>query len=246
MQTDRACERRMAELAARAAKTGAPQRTGFLTPAERAQADICARQAGTALFTFGGTEDAERRVVAFADADWTPEWPVCCVRIEWNAKFGDLGHRDILGALLALGIDREKVGDIHPGGGQAHAFMLPEMARYAEANLDRAGNVPVAVRVLPPDEAPQLAVEAGKPVRGTVASLRLDAVLGVAWNLSRGRAAELVAAGRVQVEYQLEMKPDRQVPEGAVLSVRGLGRAKLDQIGGRTKKDRIGITLTRY
>ena len=80
----------------------------------------------------------------------------------------------------------------------------------------------------------------------TVAALRLDAVLGAAWDLSRGKAAELVASGRVQVDYLPELRPDRHLHEGAVLSVRGLGRAKIAEIGGKTKKDRVGVMLLRF
>lgn len=246
MQADRACERRMTELAERAAKTGVAQRTGFLSPAEMAQAEISARLAGVSLFSFGGIDGAERRAVAFADGDWFPEWSVRCVRIDWNARYGALGHRDLLGALLALGIEREKIGDIYAQEGCAHVFALADMAHYIEANLEQAGSVPVKAKLMPLDELPALGPAEGTQVRGTVASMRLDAVLGVAWNLSRGRAAELVASGRVQVDHQTELRPDRQLSEGKTLSVRGLGRAKIEQIGSLTKKGRIGVTLTRF
>ncbi len=244
MRADRTCEKQLTELAVRAAQTGVPQWTGFLSPAEQAEAEICARQAGIALHTWGGAENAERRVAAFAEADWEAEWPITCLHIAWRGRYGSLGHRDLLGAILALGIERANVGDILVGEGEAHAFVLSRMAGYLEANLNRAGSTAITVRAA--EEAMAAVQQDGTPVRATVASVRLDAVTAAVWHLARTRAAELIAQGRVQVDHCQEMRPDRQLDEGATISVRGLGRAKLDQVGGKTKKNRIGVTLTRY
>lgn len=234
----------MAELAERAARTGSAQVAWFLSPAEQVQAEICARHAGTELFTSGGVEDAERKVVAFADMDWEPEWPILCLQINWHAKYGVPGHRDLLGSLMGLGIGREKVGDLFIGEGEAHAFVLREMGGYIATSLSRVGNTPVSIEVL--EEWPLLAAAQGAEVRGTVASLRLDAIIGTAWKLSRGRAADIVSAGRVQVNHQIELRADRQLLPGAVISIRGMGRAKLEETGGKTKKGRTSITMLRY
>lgn len=244
MQADRTIERRMDELALRAARTGITQVAWFLSPAEQAQAQICAHRADVTLFSEGGTPDAERRVVAFADADAWPEWPIDCLRVTWHARYGAPGHRDLLGAILALGMGREKIGDLYIGDGEAHVFVLHEMADYIAASLDRAGNVPVKVTVL--DEWPALSAGGGEPVQVNVASPRLDAVLGAAWKLSRGRAAQLVASGSVQVNHQPELRADRQVTEGTMISVRGKGRVKVEAIGGQTKKGRYFMTLLRF
>lgn len=244
MQADRTIERRMAELAGRAAHTGIAQIAWFLSPAQREQAEICARQANVSLFDEGGTPNAERRVVAFADSDWTPDWPIRCLRILWHARYGAPGHRDLLGSLLGLGIGREKIGDIFPGEGEAYAFVLADMADYIAASLDRVGGTPVRIEVLDAWPAPDAAD--GTPIRATVPSLRLDALLGAALRLSRARAADLISAGRVQVNHQLEMRADRHLEEGAVLSIRGMGRVRVESIGSITKKGRIGVVLLRY
>ena len=96
------------------------------------------------------------------------------------------------------------------------------------------------------EEIPALSGGQGSAIRATVASLRLDALLCVLWRLPRTRAAELVSSGRVQVDHQMELRPDRQLQAGAKISVRGLGRGILSEIGGKTKKDRISVTLLRY
>lgn len=234
----------MAELAQRAARTGIAQLTPFLSPAEQAQADICARQAGVALHTDGGDPGAERRMAAFADADWAPAWPIVCVRATWNARYGAPGHRDLLGAVLALGIDREKVGDLYIGTGEAYIFALREMGQYIAANLTSAGRTPLRAQAL--DEWPGMEAATGEAVRVTVASARLDAVVAAIWDLSRGDAAALVASGRVQQNHRQELRGDRAVAEGDLLSARGFGRARVDAIAGQTKKGRIAIVILRY
>lgn len=246
LAADRACEKRMAELAGRAARTGRAQYSNFLSPTEMQQARICAKQAGVLLESFGGFENAERRVAAFFDAPDADclRWPVVCVRLGWDKRFDTLGHRDILGSLMSLGMDRALLGDIVVGTGEAHLFALPAAAKRVQAELAQAGGATLSVEIL--EEIPALSAGEGESVRGTVASLRLDAVLDLAFRLSRGRAAELVKSGRVQVDHILELRPDRKLSEGAVLSVRGMGRAELAEIGGQTKKDRTSVTLLRY
>ena len=135
-------------------------------------------------------------------------------------------------------------GDILVGTGEAHVFALPAGAKRICAELFQAGGATLNVELL--DDVPALNAQEGTPVRGTVASLRLDAVLDLAFQLSRGRAADAVKAGRVQVDHIVELRPDRKLAEGSVLSVRGLGRAVVAEVGGQTKKDRTSVTLLRY
>jgi len=244
MQADRSCERRMSELAGRAAETGAAQATWFLSPAEQAQAHICAKKAGVGFYTFGGVEAAERRVAVFSHEAEDIAWPIACLEVTWAARYGAPGHRDLLGAILALGISREKLGDIFVEEGRALVFALKGMDRFIEMSLERVGSVPVTVKAL--DEWPGVEAAEGELLRATIPSLRLDAVLSAVWNLSRGRAAEWAASGKVQVDHRIETRPDRQIARGMMISARGLGRAQVAEIGGRTKKGRISVTLLRY
>ena len=83
-------------------------------------------------------------------------------------------------------------------------------------------------------------------VRDTVSSLRLDAVAASGFSLSRGKAADLIASGRVQLNHRECVKPDHAVAQGDVLSCRGLGKCVLTEVGGPSKKGRILIVLERY
>ena len=85
-----------------------------------------------------------------------------------------------------------------------------------------------------------------KLVRDTVATLRLDAVAASAFSLSRGKAADLISSGKVQLNYRECVKPDRPVAEGDVISCRGLGKCAVKEAGKLSKKGRIMIVLERY
>ena len=92
-------------------------------------------------------------------------------------------------------------------------------------------------------EAPE---QKTKQIRGTVSSLRLDGIVAEGFALSRSRAAEVITAGKTELNYTLCTKPDRLVAEGDVISVRGLGKMRLEAVGGNTKKGRISIEICRY
>lgn len=245
MQADRTCQKRMDELASRAAQGGIVQLTSFCTPSELVQADISARQEGVFLKTWGGVEDAERRVAAFCPYEEdNPIWPVVTVQFAWNPKFGTIQHRDVLGSLMALGMDREKFGDVFISHGAAYAIMHKDIATYVLSAIEKIGNTTVSAKLL--EEIPTITTTTGESIRCTVASVRLDALLGAVFKLSRSRAQELVASGKVQVDYCITMRPDAIIKENMTISVRGLGRCKLVEISGKTKKDRICVMLKRF
>ena len=85
-----------------------------------------------------------------------------------------------------------------------------------------------------------------KTVRDTVPSLRLDGIVSSGFSISRGKAADYIAAGKAELNYLPCMKGDKQVQAGDVISVRGLGKIKLETIGGNTKKGRISIEISRF
>ena len=85
-----------------------------------------------------------------------------------------------------------------------------------------------------------------KELQGTVSSLRLDSIVGSGFGMARGKAADLIEAGRVSLNDLPCMKGDKLLREGDKISARGFGKLILAQVGGRTKKDRISIVLQRY
>ena len=123
---------RLRELALRALHRGDAQFTRFIDPAEQNEVRAAANAAGVCTSFFGGYPDAERCVAAFYSEDEPEAYPIEAVEIRWNPKFATVGHRDLMGAVMALGLERETLGDICLGGeeGRAYVFCIPEMADY--------------------------------------------------------------------------------------------------------------------
>ena len=240
--------RRAMDLAGKAEKYAAPTNTGFLTPAEQAELRaFCARERISAVFSGGGAEND--RCAAFFLPSWQEAEDLnvsgAIAALEIRTAFGTPGHRDYLGAILALGVKRECLGDIRVKGETAYLFCLSSIADYLCGNLESVGRCGVKVRRIELSGVPPLERQY-RQVRFTVKSPRLDSVLAGAFGLSRGKAAAAVAQGLVSVNYMPCEKPDRTVAAGDVLSVRGMGKATVGESGGRTRKDRQFITVERW
>ena len=146
---------------------------------------------------------------------------------------------------LGLGLDREKWGDLLVADGRCDVLALEEVADFLVFHMEQAGRVKLKCSPLPLDRLEPPAVET-RTIRDTVSSLRLDAVAASGFSLSRGKAADLIASGRVQLNHRECVKPDHAVAQGDVLSCRGLGKCVLTEVGGPSKKGRILIVLERY
>ena len=225
-----------------------PTATVFLSPREQQLAQALLNAAGvrSGYIFDGGYADAERRLLLFL-----PEWmeapagdELAFLRASFHGEEG-LTHRDILGSLMGLGVQRERVGDILVSPHSADIVAAPSLREFFLREWTQAGRVKLTAEEIGRAElsVPQAQV---KVIRDTVSSLRLDAVAAAAFSMSRGRAAEWIAAGKVHLDHVPCLKPDQAVAEGAVLTARGLGRARLVQVGGLSKKGRTGITVERY
>ncbi len=203
---------------------------------------------GVTLEWFGGYEHAERQMVAFhPDALVFPwEYPIDCLKLEPKAlKFSEkLSHRDYLGALLNLGVDRSVIGDILVQENTACFFCLRRMTGFFLKNLCRVKHTTVTVsKVENPVDLPSPLLE---PVTGTCASVRLDALISLAFGGSRSSMVSFIESGLVFVNGRLVTSNGYEPNEGDVISVRGKGRFRFDGITGRTKKGRCAVRLLRY
>ena len=232
---------RLRQNAERADRLDMPVPGRFVTGEERAMAVHAAREARVAASFDGGWPDAERVQVCFhpawAEAEFTAVW----LEIRWAAKFAHVEHRDLLGSLMALGMDRAFFGDLIALEDRAYLLALPEVAARLPVEWDKAGNVPVKVKLL--EEAPAIEPPKGENLRDTVASLRLDCILSAGMKTSRGRAAEIIRTGAVAVDHMPEERTDRLLTAGQLLSIRGFGRIRVKEVGSPTRKDRLPVTL---
>jgi RNA-binding protein YlmH len=240
---------RLEDLALRAVRTGRPEFSRFLDPAQCFLAQRAATRHGATLRLWGGYEDAERRLAEFSGERWNAteagdQWPLRWLRSRWDPRYASPQHRDLLGALLAQGIERENLGDIIVEEGQAFCAALPDMAEFLATSLQEAGRAKLTCDVL--TQAPALPEPKGTLRRDTVASLRLDTLLAAAWNLSRGDALELIRQGKVQVNHLPQEHPDARLAQGALVSLRGKGRFRLAEVGNINRKGRVGVTFFHY
>ena len=238
-------EKRLRELALRASHACAPTYTRFLEPPMEIACRAAANFAGCEVAFEGGYEGAERRMAGFyAGGAEALSFPIRRLRVDWNARYGSIGHRDILGALMGLGIERETLGDIAMLKEGALLFVHEDIADYVAANLESCGRV--NVRVSPCGEEVAPPEPEGTLLYRTVPSQRLDAVLAAACDLSRQKAQEMIRAELVKVDHAVETRADARLEAGSLVSARGLGRFCLREVTGLTRKGRVGLRLFVY
>lgn len=197
---------------------------------------------------FGGYETAERQMAAFVpDAPlFCPEYPIACVRITpLSKKFSEkLSHRDYLGAILNLGLDRAKTGDILAEEEQAYLFCQEKIAGFICENLTRIRHTAVMAQCVETESfsyKPKV-----QEITGTVASVRLDSLLSLAFGESRSSLTGLIEGGKVFVNGKLVTSNGYQPKEGDMISLRGMGRFRYQESGGKSKKGRSYVTLLKY
>lgn len=237
-------QKRAMDLARRSLERGMVTCTAFLTPEE--QAELLGLHLEN-LVLWGGGPEAERRVAFFLPEYLTAETlePGDYVALlHARTPFASPSHRDYLGAILGLGIQRERLGDILVDGENAWIYCLAPVAEHIRLNLDKVGRAGAQVERAALDAAPQVE-RRRRPVSFTVKSLRLDSVVAGGFKLSRTEAQGLIAGGAAQVNHQTELRPDRAVAAGDVISLRGRGKFDLET-GGESRKGRIFVTAQVY
>lgn len=189
----------------------------------------------------GGFDGAERKMPGFnAEGE---DFPLTALEIS-GKRLNGLTHRDYLGALMGLGLDRHKIGDIVVGGSGAVVFAASDIGDYIVNTLGEVGPCPVQVRKADMGSL-DLAPREFKDIKGTVASARLDSIVSLMAGKGRSAACELIKSGRVYVNGSPSQRTDMKIKDADVITVRGLGKA-LVEMGGLSKKDRIFVTLKKY
>ncbi len=209
------------------------------------------RFGGTEFIMWGGFEDAERRVCVFLPSylssdsfiqqeSESPEVVSCLHISPVQARFADeLSHRDYLGALMNLGIDRGQIGDIliDRTDSSACCFVLKTMTGYICRELCRVKHTTVLAAEIPPGKCtvrPEF-----EEREGSVASERLDAVLALVFRLARGKAQELIDREAVIVDGSTAHSGGFPLKAGSRVSVRGFGKFIYAGVVTSTKKGRL-------
>lgn len=239
---------RTLEFAARfASEKGIARYTRFLDPVQVAASKQIAREHGAAFSVWGGYEQAERQIGCFlpwGEEASSSDFPLVCLHSRFSSKFCSLSHRDLLGAFMALGLTRDSIGDIIIVDSDIYLFVVEQVADFILQGMTSAGKAALHFKRVEGEVSvpePQ-----GTAFHDTLSSMRLDAVLAGAYRLSRTESSALIRGGLVKLNHIPCERADAAVEEGALLSVRGKGRVRLQSIEGLTRKQRIGVTFFRY
>lgn len=239
---------KLADLAEQALRSQKFRLSGFLDPYGQEIAEtVRANFPGLRVDFFGGYRGAERQRAMFLDASFggKPSYELAVIKATWNGQFTRLSHRDVLGSLMGLGVERDCIGDIIATGSFAKIIVDGKMVEYLLANLARIGSTGVSCEL---DDLSSIAPreERCKEIKATVASLRVDSIAAAGFGSSRSRAAADIAADKLRLNWQPVKNASQTVKEGDVLSMRGRGRVEVAEVGGQTKKGRTAVLLKRY
>lgn len=241
------------DLAEESDKKNIIKSSNFLSDSEAAVVEAALQYAGYNYYLYGGYENSERRCFVFNPysvylEDFTPsleESDILILNIQLSAydTGAKLTHRDYLGAIIGCGVKREMIGDIIVYDSGSYVLLKSFIFPYVADTLHEVGRFKVKC-----SESKQLiAIEPQfKEIRTTVASLRVDAVVSAAFNISRSSTLDLIREGRVFVSGRAISKPDNIIAEGDKLSVRGKGKVIFLKIDGKSVKGRYRLLLNKY
>jgi RNA-binding protein YlmH len=237
--------RRVEDFAATVLQNHAWHLTDFLTPREKYLLESVTHRHGLVIAFDGGYLAAERTRALLMPENWYPQpedfSTVRLVIEPVGAKGIDIMHKDVLGSLLGLGIERRVLGDIAEYQGQWFVFVTQTIAPFIQNNLVQVGKFPSIVSIAA--DRIEVTPPSYEESTVTVASLRVDAVVAQACHKSRSQAQELISRGQVQCNFVPITDMDENIASGDVLSVRGFGRVRILEELGATKKDKIRVRI---
>lgn len=224
-------------------KSNSPRYLGFLTPEESAVA-VKRFKFGERYSLFGGYDDAERAMLGVLP-DWCddPAFPIKAITFTYRER-DSLSHRDFLGALMSLGIERDTIGDILVEKGRAVVFATEDVTKFILTQIDKVGNVGVTLVEGYKRPLPQLSVKQEFSV--TVASTRVDCVVAAICNMSRNQAAEKIADGFVSVNSICVTKSTTAIHTGDKITIRQKGRFEIVSHDGYSRSGRIILKYNKY
>ncbi|QTD42392.1 RNA-binding protein [Sporosarcina sp. Te-1] len=226
--------------------TYAPKLTGFLDPRQRFILQTISRGAGLLVSSDGCFVGAERQRVLLYPDYYEPtlaDYQISVFEIHYPSKFVQLEHRDVLGSLMSLGIDRTKFGDILIEDGRAQMSIASELRDYLKANFESVGKSKVRLELVNDSDDYLASTEHWLENLHIVSSLRLDVIVASLLNCARQKASSLIQGEKVKVNWTTRDQPSFEINELDMISIRGAGRFKVMTIEGRTKKDKIRLNI---
>ncbi len=195
------------------------------------------------IVTNGIFEEAERRIIAFNNT-YNIKYPIDILEIKNKSNFTKLKHKDYLGAILSLGIERNKIGDIVVKEDKAYVPILEDISSYVVNNLSSIGKSPVEISFI--EDLGDLPSVDFEEILINVPSLRLDSIVSKLANVSRSKAIELLDSSKVLVNYVKSKDKSQELVKGTRLTIRGNGKYIIGNIIGETKSGKQKIIIKKY
>ena len=202
---------------------------------------------------FGGFEDAERKVIIFYPEKLENliienrinfnEW-IKVLRITLpNETIGKYDHRNYLGALMKLGIKREKIGDILVEDNGADILIIKDIFKFLQNNLSQLTRFQKAnIEEINLDNLRKVKIEK-QILTITVSSMRLDNIVSELAKCSRSKALEYIVHERVLVNFELITKQTKEIKLADKITIRGKGRFEIIDVVGSTRKGNIVLNV---
>jgi RNA-binding protein YlmH len=234
----------------RAAERHETKRTDFLDPRQAHILDTLANRQPDAqvVWNGGGTVSERRRAIiaphykVLDDEDFGIA--VLDIYSE-DRRIAELDHGDYLGALLGLGIKRDKIGDLHVSEQGCHALITEDIGDFLSGHMSQAHRVDVRVTIRPLSELNEVKLDLEEQVL-SVASMRLDGIASDVFRLSRTKIVAPIKAGRCRVSWKPIEDPSHPLTAGDIVSMKGFGRFKLLEIEGVSKSGRIRVRIGKF
>ncbi len=242
--------KRLAELSGKSYTHNIYTYTGFLSMAEQ---DVFygmpSEEKASGYRLSGGREGCERQMIQFGSPKtlgYEEPFPIACLAVKpLMEKFADdLNHRDYLGALMNLGIDRAAIGDIFVEGKSAYLFCTEKIAPYLMENLNKVKHTDVACVLA--DAGKELPVKEPEMICFTVASERVDGLIAKIYRLSRSQSLDLLKGRKVYINGRLNENSSYGMKKGDMVSVRGYGRFLYYGADHETKKGKWSVSAGIY
>jgi len=220
--------------------------TDFLDPRQLSILQSLTSQVHEVEVTANGGYEGAERVRALLHPGYVAVEPsdfgLTLLRIEADQRFLTLQHRDVMGALLHVGLKREKFGDMIVGPEGTYVVVAAEVADYVRSQVTHIHKIPVQFETIGWDQfqppPPRLEVRSV-----TAPSLRVDAVAGEVYHLSRAKALVPIRAGRLKVNWKVVDDPAHPLQAGDMVSLAGHGRFRVLDVAGPTRSGRLRITV---
>lgn len=241
---------KVSEWLERSSQRHAVKITDFLDPRQLSIIQALAGGNQEAAVRFdGGYNGAERKRAILVPDYRDPNEEDAGIRVlsvtSPDEKISSLDHGDYMGAILGLGVKRDKIGDIHVRPDGCHYLVADEIGDYLNLNLHQVHRVSVTAQLLPIEQLIPSESEL-EEMNLSVASMRLDGIVSDVCRLSRAKALVPIKAGRCRVNWKSEEDPSKPLKEGDVVSLQGFGRFKVLEVEGLTKKGRIRVKVGKY